>query len=796
MRLEYLMARLESDTPILSEHLRDPARENPVRFARLTGDRAGIGGGPRRGSVLGAHSRHGIDRFRSLETEVIGAVEGGSEGPVYYCGADGLAIYVRAILDTLGQCERELFVIDQFRAVADGSSAGDTTASVPVEELRRDLNTFRDVFARYGLLSSAVVFVQGDADSAFAEPFSGAPSIVVVDSVSYPGALKALRVVSGWGAPGARFIVLGRDDVPAPLAGFAETASAGRELRRPDRGSLAWTVSLEESDRGPAERADADVASPLARPPVVSAVSDIDLSIVVCFYNMRREAARTLMSLSRAYQIGTDDIDYEVIVVENGSSDEHKLGESYVTSFGQEFRYVDIGAGAHPSPTTALNEGIRLSRGRSVGVMIDGAHVVTPGVVALSQQALASYRDAVVVVQQWYVGPGQQGSATMAGYDQEAEDELFRRIQWPADGYRLFEVSHPISDRDWFDKVGESNCLIVPRALLRQAGGVDDSFNLPGGEYSNLEFFERMTSAPGYRVVKLLGEASFHQVHGGTTTNTADSVALAEQLAGYHAHFREIRGRAFRGSRKDLHFIGSIRPSALRTRPRRFVAPVFRDRVDVVEGEKPDVGAPVPDELRTEFIAAYYDSLVWEQMNWLGSPLDICVTDLMAYQMILAETRPDVVLSVGSATTGRNHFVATVLDELDHGRVVHVAPGPASLPHDRVQIIDGNPFDPEIVEQIRNEIADAPAMLIVGLGDQRHVTASLETYSPHVPVGGYAVVEHTIVNGHPVRVGFGTGPREAVDMFVHRHREFGIDTRVGNLVLTFNSNGYLRRFTG
>ena len=47
--------------------------------------------------------------------------------------------------------------------------------------------------------------------------------------------------------------------------------------------------------------------------------TSIDLSVVVVFYNMRREAARTLHSLSRAYQQGIDDLDYEVIVVENGS---------------------------------------------------------------------------------------------------------------------------------------------------------------------------------------------------------------------------------------------------------------------------------------------------------------------------------------------------------------------------------------------------------------------------------------------------------------------------------------------
>ena len=45
---------------------------------------------------------------------------------------------------------------------------------------------------------------------------------------------------------------------------------------------------------------------------------------------------------------------------------------------------------------------------------------------------------------------------------------------------------------------------------------------MPGGGYVNLDFFERVANAPGVNLVTLLGEGSFHQVHGGTTTNGAE----------------------------------------------------------------------------------------------------------------------------------------------------------------------------------------------------------------------------------------------------------------------------------
>ena len=44
------------------------------------------------------------------------------------------------------------------------------------------------------------------------------------------------------------------------------------------------------------------------------------LSIVVVVFNMAREAKRTLHSLSASYQIGVSESEYEIVVVDNGST--------------------------------------------------------------------------------------------------------------------------------------------------------------------------------------------------------------------------------------------------------------------------------------------------------------------------------------------------------------------------------------------------------------------------------------------------------------------------------------------
>src|SRR6185437_12826794 len=107
---------------------------------------------------------------------------------------------------------------------------------------------------------------------------------------------------------------------------------------------------------------------------------------------------------------------------ENGSTPEERLGEDFVRGFGPQFRYLDLGEGAPPSPTVALNRGAAIARGEHLAFMIDGAHVLTPGVLRLGMTALRTYSPAIVATQQWYLGPGQQGDSLHAGYDQQAED--------------------------------------------------------------------------------------------------------------------------------------------------------------------------------------------------------------------------------------------------------------------------------------------------------------------------------------------------------------------------------------
>ena len=127
-------------------------------------------------------------------------------------------------------------------------------------------------------------------------------------------------------------------------------------LRRQSRGARTRPAkspggggSVERSSRRAAVRAD------------LPRRTRVDLSVIVVFYNMRREAARTLHSLSRSYQRGIDELAYEVIVVENGSAPDEVLGEEFVRSFGPSSAISISATGPRRHRSTRSTQGLELA---------------------------------------------------------------------------------------------------------------------------------------------------------------------------------------------------------------------------------------------------------------------------------------------------------------------------------------------------------------------------------------------------------------------------------------------------
>ena len=282
------------------------------------------------------------------------------------------------------------------------------------------------------------------------------------------------------------------------------------------------------------------------------------LSVVVVTFNMRREAPRTLLSLSPAYQRGVAADDYEVIVVDNGSDDPLTSAEVAAIAPNVRFHAMDD---PRPSPARAANTGVALSRGGSVAIVLDGARMLTPGVLAQSLRGLRVHPRALVATLAWHLGPDHQARSVLQGYDQATEDRLLASIGWPGDGYRLFEIAAIAGSNEggWFGPLAESCCLVLPRLLYDEMGGYDERFDLPGGGFANLDLFVRACELPDTELVVLLGEGTFHQLHGGVASNETAGVPRE-----YWDQYARLRGRPFTAPGRERLYLGHVPGPALR----------------------------------------------------------------------------------------------------------------------------------------------------------------------------------------------------------------------------------------
>jgi len=261
------------------------------------------------------------------------------------------------------------------------------------------------------------------------------------------------------------------------------------------------------------------------------------VSLVVIVYEMARELPRTLLSLSPPYQ-DYDAEDYEIIVIDNGSrTPPHQQDFIHLKA---NIRLLSCSTQS-PSPVAAINEGLRLARGSLIGVWIDGARMASPGLLRACTEAAALHPRPVIATLNYQLGPDLQRISTAHGYDQTTEDELLSSIAWPQDGYRLFEIATPEIRGGPLGAMLESNAIFLPRALWDELGGYDEAFQEPGGGVANPDTFIRSVALPGTQLIRVLGEGTFHQIHGGLSTSTQER-AIEMLKEGSRAYLR-LRGK-------------------------------------------------------------------------------------------------------------------------------------------------------------------------------------------------------------------------------------------------------------
>jgi hypothetical protein len=283
------------------------------------------------------------------------------------------------------------------------------------------------------------------------------------------------------------------------------------------------------------------------------------LSIVVNFYNNRREAMNTLHSMTRAYQRDAQDIEFEVIALDHGSS--QPLNEAEVRAFGPEFRYRYVETKS-VSPAAAINAACRDARGDRLVVVIDGAHILSPGIYSHASRVFDQFEAPFVASVSFHLGPKQQNESMKEGYNQQVEDGLLARCGWRENGYRLYTIAGSFADpgMGWFGCAFESGCFAIGKDDYFALGGFDERFVACGGGLVALDFLQRAVAREKGDYVMLLGEGSFHQFHGGVASNASKA---AHPWKEFHDEYVRIRGKPFARVPRRPFYFGSLSNEAL-----------------------------------------------------------------------------------------------------------------------------------------------------------------------------------------------------------------------------------------
>ena len=160
----------------------------------------------------------------------------------------------------------------------------------------------------------------------------------------------------------------------------------------------------------------------------------------------------------------------------------------------------------------------------------------------------------------WFIG-GDQRWLTMVGYTRAQEDQLFERIRWPMNGYDLFRIGVPMSENPepWFDGTQREQLPDVADGAVRPHRRLRRSLR-SGWRWicQPRSVAARQRGRATAPLVAPIGEASFHQFHGGTTTNV-DDVEKDLRVRAYASAYRALRGEDFTMvGRGHLTFRGRI----------------------------------------------------------------------------------------------------------------------------------------------------------------------------------------------------------------------------------------------
>ena len=190
---------------------------------------------------------------------------------------------------------------------------------------------------------------------------------------------------------------------------------------------------------------------------------------------------------------------------------------------------------------------------------------------------------------------------------------------------------------------------------------------------------------------------------------------------------------------------------------------------------------------------AYYKHMISgnRMPTWMGTKVVKYPGDILLYQQVIYENKPDFIVESGTYKGGSALFFAHVCELMGHGQVITVDIKDHDPPrHPRITHIIGRATDSATLDQVRHMIDGGTVMVILDSNHHRkHVKRELTRYGDMVTPGQFMVVEDTNYS----EIGKKDGPDEAVAWFLKRTKKFKREPIEEQFVFTLNPGGWLRR---
>lgn len=200
-------------------------------------------------------------------------------------------------------------------------------------------------------------------------------------------------------------------------------------------------------------------------------------------------------------------------------------------------------------------------------------------------------------------------------------------------------------------------------------------------------------------------------------------------------------------------------------------------------------------ERRFSFFIAYSSTII-KKGTWRGRTIYKNPFDLLLYQEIIYKTSPDIIIEIGTGKGGSTLFFMDILNLINpQGVIISIDKNRVKLGQRNIINIHGRSQSPVVIDKVKKLCGGKKCMVI---HDGNHlknaVLEDLRNYGKFVGLGGYMIVEDTLIDIFPGLTNkYGAGPLVAVKKFLTENDEFEIDISCHRFLYTLAPFGFLKR---